>query len=162
MPVSSTRGRTLRTAVTVVLCALFFLLAMGVVLLSSGVYRDAVAASDRNFTRRTALSYVINQVRRGDVEGGVSLGSFGGGDALFLHEGGFTTILYCYDGQLRELYAEEGIALAPGDGTAILPLAELEVEAADGCLRVTATDEDGARYAAALSPRCGWSGEAAP
>lgn len=161
MPGSSTQGRTLRAAVTVVLCALFFLLAMGVVLLGSGIYRDAAAASDENFTHRTALSYVINQVRRGDVAGGVTLGSFGGGDALFLREGGYTTILYCYDGQLRELYMEDGLDLTPEDGTAILPLAALEIAPKDGCLRVTATGEDGARYTADLSPRCGWSEEVA-
>lgn len=162
MPKFSTQGRTLRTAVTVVLCALFSLLAMGVVLLGSGAFRETVAASDENYIHRTALSYIVNQVHRGDVAGGITLSSFGGGDALFLREGGYTTILYCYDGQLRELYMEDGLDLVPGDGTAILPLTALEVEPADGCLRVTATGEDGARYTADLSPRCGWSEEVAP
>ncbi len=162
MPRNAGLGHAMRTVLTATLCALFFLLAVGVVALSSGVYRGVAAAADRNFTQRTALSYLVNQVRRGDRAGGVILGSFGGGDALFLNEGGFTTVLYCYDGQLRELYAEDGLALTPGDGVAILPLAALEVTPEDGCLRMTATDEDGTRWAVSLSPRCGWSREATP
>ena len=60
----SSEGRGLRSTLVVVLCALFFILAMGVTLLGSGVYRDVVAVSDKNEAERTALSYLVNQVRR--------------------------------------------------------------------------------------------------
>ena len=64
------------------LCALFFFLAMALTLLSSGVYRSVAAASEENYTLRTALSYLTNQVRAGDAQGALSLTSFGGRDAL--------------------------------------------------------------------------------
>ena len=158
----SNQGRALRSAVTVVLCALFFLLAIGVVLLGSGVYRGTAAAADENFTHRTALGYLTNQIRRGDVEGGLSLGQFGDGDALFLRENGYVTILYCYEGQLLELFAEEGLDLPPDGGMPILPLASLTVEPREGCLRITATGGDGVSYSADLAPRCGWTEEVGP
>ena len=153
-------GRALRPVLTVVLCALFFLLAMGIVLLGSGVYRGAVAAADENYIHRTALSYLVNQVRRGDAAGGVSLGSFGGADALYLREAGYVTVLYCYDGQLRELYAEEGLEFAPEDGAAVLPLASLALEGGDGVITITAEDADGTVYTAGVAPRSGYTGEA--
>lgn len=156
------RGGGLRTILVVVLCALFFLMAMGITLLGSGIYRDTVATSDQNFTCRTALSYLVNQVRRGDLADGVTVGSFGESDAILLHEAGYVTILYCYEGQLRELYMEEGLDLLPADGLAVMPLAGLELDAdAAGWLTMTVAGADGARYATTLAPRSGFGGEVA-
>ena len=73
--------------------------------------------------------------------------SFGGGDALVLAEptGGssYVTLLYCYDGQLRELYVEEGYPLLPEDGL----------------LSFTATAPDGAVSSVSVAPRCRLGGE---
>lgn len=66
------------------LAALFALLAMGVTLMGTGVYRAVADDADANSTQRTALSYVVNQIRRSDA-GGVAIGTFGGGDALAPH-----------------------------------------------------------------------------
>lgn len=148
--------RGLRSALTLLLCALFFLLAMGLVLLSSGVYRGVAAASDENFTHRTALSYLVNQVRRGDVSGGVSLGRFGGGDALYLREDGYVTILYCCGGQLMELYMEDGLDLPPEAGMAVLPLDGLTLTADGATLTITAQGRS-----VALTPRSGLTTEVA-
>lgn len=154
-------GRGLRSALTLVLCALFFLLAMGLALLSSGAYRGVAAASDANYVHRTALSYLINQLRRCDVAGGVSVRSFGDGDALCLSEGGYVTLLYCCDGQLRELYAEEGLDFAPEDGVAVLPLDSLSIALSDG-LMVFTLEADGAVCSASVAPRAVSPGEVAP
>lgn len=135
-------GRILRTAVVLALCGLFFLLAMGLTLLASGAYRGIVAESDNTYSRRTALSYLVNQVRRNDISGAVSVRAFGDGDAICLEEDGYTTLLYCYDGQLRELYAEETLTFAPEDGTALLPLDDLTVALEDGFLTITTTSGD--------------------
>lgn len=146
----------LRTLLVLFLCALYFVLAMGLTLLGSGIYRDAASSSDATYERRTALSYLLNQVRRADAAGGVVLTSFGDGDALALREGEYVTLLYCYGGELMELYAEAGSGLGPEDGTAILPLASLELTAQDGLLSI-----DAGGHRAALAPRTGLE-EAAP
>ena len=155
----------LRTAAVFALCGLFAILAMGLTLLASSVYRNTVFDADRNFTHRTALSYLVNQVRRGDSAQGVSVEQFGGGDALRLTEhlddgSAYVTLLYCFDGQLRELYMEEGGGLMPEDGLAILPLETLALEAEDGLLRISVTDESGETFSTDVSPRTG-VGEAA-
>ena len=150
----------LRSAAVLALCGLFAVLAVGLALLSSGVYRTAAGASDENDTRRTALSYLINQVHRADRTGGVAVGTFGGGDALALTETvegtDYVTILYCLDGQLMELYAEAGSGLGPADGLAVLALEDLSVETDGAIITFTVTAPDGTVSTASVSPRCGY------
>ncbi|MEG1857596.1 MAG: DUF4860 domain-containing protein [Pseudoflavonifractor sp.] len=154
-----TVGRMLRSMVVVLLAALFFLLAMGVALLGSQVYRSAVQDSDENYIHRSALSYVVNQVRRGDA-GGVTVADFGGCSAVRLTEvlpdgSVYATVIYCYDGQLRELYAGENTALAPEDGIAILPLERLDFSVDGPRLMIAATDAAGHSLNVIISPRTG-------
>ena len=149
-------GRSARSSLVLVLCALFFLLAMGLTLLSSGVYRAVAAQADETYAQRTALSYLVNQVRRSDAPGGVSVGRFGDSDALFLREEGYVTILYCYEGQLRELYMEDGLELSPADGVDVLPLERLELACGGGRLTIAA-----AGRTVTLYPRCGVEQEGA-
>ena len=59
-------GAGLRRVVIVCLAALFALLAMGVTLMGTGVYRAVADDAAANSAQRTALSYVVNQIRRAD------------------------------------------------------------------------------------------------
>lgn len=148
----------LRSGAVFALCGLFAVLCMGLALLSSGVYRTVAAAAEENYTHRTALSYLVNQVRRSDVRGGVALGTFGDSDALRLTEWvdgtAYETVIYCYEGQLMELYTESGAGLGPDAGSAILPLDSLTLDLSAGVLTLTA-GLDGETYTATVSPRCG-------
>ena len=141
------------------LCALFFFLAMALTLLSSGVYRSVAAAAEDNYTLRTALSYLTNQVRAGDAQGALSLTSFGGGDALQRTEtdsDGFSyvTRLYVYDGWLRELYTPADLELAPEDGTPVMELSGLEIQSESGVLIFTVMDSDGLTAQVSVAARC--------
>ena len=148
-PVQSQTGR-LRNAAALPLGALFLLLAMGLTLLGSGVYRNTVVASDANDACRTALSYLVNQVRRGDAAGAVMVGNLDGVRAVALYEEEYVTYLYCYDGQLRELYTQQDSGLTPADGLAILPLDALEISL-DGSLLTFSVG--GTQVS--IAPRCG-------
>lgn len=152
-------GRGLRTAVIVCLAAIFALLAMGVTLMGSGIYRSTVADADANNSQRIALSYVVNQIRRGDAAG-VSVGDFGGVNAVRLTESEidgatYVTLIYCFEGQLRELYMEQGTGLTPADGMALMDLDSLSFAAERGILTVTAGDTLGNSWSVELAPRSG-------
>ena len=78
----------------------------------------------------------------------VHAGTFGGADAVYLLEDIdgtiYETILYVYDGHLRELLCEQGWELLPGDGEVISEARELTVEEpAAGLLRLSFTDGSG-------------------
>lgn len=154
--------RGLRSALVLCLAGLFFLLAMGVALLGSNLYRAVAADADENYVHRTALSYVANQIRRADA-GTLSTGIFMDGagvetDVLYFMEveddgSLYETLIYCYDGYLRELYMEKGTGLGPEAGTPILELDSLTLDASIvGLLTVTA-EKDGASWSVSLSPR---------
>ena len=154
-------GRLVRPALTIVLCALYLLLAGSLSLLSEQAYQATAHSSDDTFLPRTALSYLANQVRRGDEAGGLSVTRFGDSDALALEEDGYTTLLYCWDGWLRELYAQTDLSFTPADGTQILPLDALEIGREGRLLTFTIRSGD-QQYSISVSPRS-WpeEGEAA-
>lgn len=151
---------SLRTAAAVALCGLFAVLAVGLALLAAGVCQDVEDSSQENFTHRTALSYLMNQVRRADAAGELALGTFGGQDALFLTESlegtQWITVLYCWEGALRELYTEAGTQLTPADGLVVTELQDLTITQTEDILTFTATSPDGAVRSATVIPRCGW------
>lgn len=151
-------GGHLRGTIILCLAGVYFLSAMGVSLLSGSVYQAVAASASDSSHRRTALSYVANQLRRGD-SGGVAVGDFGGCSALRLTEtlpdgSRYLTLIYCCDGQLRELYMEEGTGLAPEDGIPILPLEELKFTVDGPRLDISAR-ADGEDLRLTLAPRTG-------
>lgn len=166
MSPSPVRGG-LHSAAAWMLCALFAVLAVGLALLSSGVYRAAAADAQRNYNHRTALSYLVNQLRRADRAGSLALVPFGDGDAVALYEddgagGQYVTLLYCHSGQLRELYTAADAGLTPADGLAILPLSALELTGEGAAVTITATTAEGEIWSTVVAPRCGFEGGAAP
>ena len=153
------RGGTLKTAAVLALAALFFLLSVGSALLGSGVYRRVAAETAAVSDRRTALSYLANQLRRADARGGISVGRCGDSDALFLADAdtaGYSTCIYCYGGALRELYADESAGLAAADGVELLALSGLSVTADGAALTLTVTGSDGVPAALTVTPRYGY------
>lgn len=156
MRFQSRSSRLLRAALVAALSALFFLLAMGITLMGSSVYGGTAAASDAHYTSRTAVSYLTNQLRQGDRSGGVFVTRFGGGDALMLTDGTYYTLLYCYEGQLRELYAETGSGMTAADGIPILSLDTLEISVQNGRIALAITGADTADTVS-YAPRCGVS-----
>lgn len=151
-------GKSVRTLAVFSLAGLYFVLAIGVTLLGSGTYRSVAAAADQRYTQRTALSYVVNQVRRGGEEV-VAVGDFGGCSALRLLEttpdgSVYATYIYCYEGQLRELYTELGSGLLPADGMGLAALASLDFSTNQGLITVTAGDGE-RTWSVKLFPQAG-------
>ena len=115
----------------------------------AGVYRNVAARTERGANTRVGLTYLTAKIHGGDRVDAVYAGTFGENDAVYLLEDvdGLTyeTILYVYDGQLRELLCERGWELEPEDGQIIAEARSLAVtEVADGLLRLVYTDGGGA------------------
>ncbi|MDR1134741.1 MAG: DUF4860 domain-containing protein [Clostridiales Family XIII bacterium] len=150
------------TAIILLLIGMFVLLSTGVLVLGISVYNNTTESASVNYTHRTALSYIANQLRRGDTGGGVEIRDLGDVKALAFKTGiddvGYVTCLYCYDGQLRELFTEDGIEQELASGVIIMPLSGLDFEIQDENIRVTVTDDAGLERSLILSPRSGISG----
>lgn len=112
----------------------------------AGVYRQVAERSESGANTRLGLTYLSTKIHSHDSRGAVSAGRFGDVDAVYLAEegGAYETVLYVYDGQLRELLRERGAALMPGDGESITAAQGLTVtEPMKGLLRLRFTDAAG-------------------
>lgn len=131
--------------------ALFLVLAASslfLVILAANVYRNSVAMEENNYESRTCLSYVTEKIRQSDVNGGVETGTFDGIPCLILRqtfgEQSYVTYLYSYEGQLCELFIQEGVSMQAGDGQKILEVHDFCVtETEKGIFKISCSDEDG-------------------
>lgn len=131
--------------------ALFLVLAVSalfLVILAANVYQKSVAWEESNYTNRTCLSYVTEKIRQNDVNGGIETGTFDGEPCLILRqnfgESSYVTYLYSYEGQLCELFIQEGASMHAADGQKILEIRDFKVtEQEEGIFRISCTDENG-------------------
>lgn len=134
------------------LLVLFVLALCGAAAVGLTVYRRVIERTERNFTARTALSYLVNQTRRADR---AALAELDGVPALRLTEEidgvMYDTYLYCTDGALRELFCEQGLTLPAASGLAVLALDRLTVRQEDDVLALT-VEKDGETAHTAVYP----------
>lgn len=131
--------------------ALFLVLAASalfLVVLAANVYRNSVATEEDNYESRTCLSYVTEKIRQSDEDGGVEAGTFDGVPCLILRqtfgEQSYVTYLYSYEGQLCELFIQEGVSMQAGDGQKILEVHDFHVtETEKGIFRISCSDQNG-------------------
>lgn len=134
-------------------CILFVLLT------GAASYQRLVERDQSAYSRRTAAQYITTRVRQADGAGRITVGKFGGADALMLTEEidgvSFCTRIYCYDGVLRELYALAEEEFEPLDGEELLPVQYLELELEGQLLTVVITNDDGSEQKLILYLRSG-------
>lgn len=120
-----------------VLCLfMMFALCLSALLLAGAKsYQRISQNSQDNFDLRTSLFYVTNKMRSAD-SGGISLGEFGTGDAIFLEEEVdgvlYVTKIYQYEDCLMELFAEQGNDLDPVAGVEVTKVSDFQVEKIEG------------------------------
>lgn len=131
--------------------ALFLVLAASslfLVILAANVYRKSVAREECNYESRTCLSYVTEKIRQNDENGSVETSTFDGCPCLVLKQtlGGqsYVTYLYSYEGQLCELFIQEGISMHAADGQKILEVRDFNItEQEKGIFKISCSDGSG-------------------
>ena len=97
-----------------------------VLMLGVNVYGNIQSTSNDEFNKRVCLSYITAKVHSNDSHGGVTAGVFGDVPAIFMEEEfdgvKYNTIIYTYDGWLRELFCEQGNDLSLDSGTPVLEI----------------------------------------
>ena len=131
--------------------ALFLVLAASslfLVILAANVYRKSVAWEESNYGSRTCLSYVTEKIRQSDTDGGVETGTFDGIPCLILRQNfgdqAYATYLYSYEGQLCELFVQEGADVHAPGGQRILEVNNFNItEQEKGIFKISCSDENG-------------------
>lgn len=142
-----TRKKSNLGSVLVLLVFAVFMVSVLLVLLTGADVVQTLTQRDQSsYNQRTAAQYITTRVRQGDQSGMICVRSFAGQDALVLTEEidgiCYETLVYCFDGYLRELFQEVGLDLEPEFGEWILPLEAFRVSDMGDYLQVALTLED--------------------
>lgn len=121
-------------------------------------------ASDEAYYSRTAISYMTEKLRHADGAGGTDIGEFGGSPALFIYETyngtEYETAIYCFEGDLCELFCEKGSDLGPSAGKDIIAASSVGFTfVTEKLIRIDYTDPDGNTASAYVSLRSGGEGQ---
>ena len=120
---------------------------LSVLLTGADVYRKLAARDQLGYDQRTAAQYLTTRVRQADQLGDVSIRYFEGQDALVFTEviegGTYQTLVYCYDGYLRELFAAAGGGFLPEDGERVLEARGLSIRQDGQLLEMELTSPSG-------------------
>jgi type II secretory pathway component PulJ len=143
------------------LFAVFAVCVLSVLLTGADAYQRLTERDQASFQARTAAQYIATRVRQADKQGGLSVQTFGDGNALVLSEElegeTYLTWVYCYDGSLRELFTAAGNDLPPESGEKVLSADALRLEL-DGSRLTAQVLEDGAWQTVTLYLRSGEGG----
>lgn len=133
--------------------ALFFVFtatALVVLLLSANIYEQIVHRSTITFEQNTALAYLTEKIHQYDLDStrSIELTQLDGCEALAISQSYndtlYTTYIYVYEGQLKELFVQDGVQATAQAGTSILKLRHLDMKAIDENLfEFTCYSEDG-------------------
>lgn len=138
------------------LFGVFAVCVLAVLLSGADAYQRLTQRDQRAFDRRTAAQYLATRVRQADAAGGVAVEEFGGVRSLVLDaQSSYPTWLYCYDGQLMELYCYFEERSGPEDGQPLLELEGLDPELTDGLLTLRLTQPGGETDTLLLTLRSG-------
>ena len=145
------RGSSANGMLVFLVYGMFSLFSLLLVVIGARVYRELTVAGRENTEVRAAFSYVANKVRMGgETADAVRVEERDGIPVLSLRESyegtEYETVIYFYEGALREYFAAVGTDFMPQAGERIAQMAGFWMEESEeGLLCFTWEDEDGSR-----------------
>lgn len=145
------RKHAVDTLFALLLYGMFTLFSLLLVLIGAQVYKRIVSNTDARSDVRTSLTYVANRIRAESAAGSVRLDKREGLDVLVLTEQeenrSFETLIYFYEGTLRELFQASAQPFSPEAGEELTPLHDFSMEeTVPGLLSFTSTGTDGVEH----------------
>ena len=125
------KKRNMGALAVLLLFGVFAVCILSVLLTGADAYQRLARRDQLSYDRRTAGQYLSTRVRQADQLGRVTVDSFGGVDALVFTEEiegeEYETLVYCYDGYLRELFVSAEGDFLPEDGEKVLQAERLSL-----------------------------------
>ena len=137
------RSRTDTVFVLLIFCV-FATSVFLVLMLGASTYQNMSEISGQGQNERVLLSYIRTKIRNADSGGRIYISSHHGIPALsigeVLDDRYFVTLIYLYDGWVRELFHEEGLDFMLGESIPVIRVDSLEFENAENGLIRVSTD----------------------
>ena len=126
------RGHSLDVIMTMVLFGVFAVSILMVLMMGAQSYQGVVTSMKESYEEGTCLQYMATKITHYSGSDAVAVGEFGDGSALLLNETidgcQYTTYIYLYQGQVMELFCEQGVDLEPEAGFFIMDVEGLTLE----------------------------------
>lgn len=154
------REHSIQNVFVLALFAVFAVATLFALMFGAQVYKSMEEKDTAAYNNSMTCAYVAERLRHSADTSDVAVGTFGGGDALFIYEdvGGvrYQTAIYVCGGWLCELYTESGLDLAPDAGTQLLECAEISFcERQPGLIDIAAVGVDGTKSSLTVALRAG-------
>lgn len=114
---------------------LFFIFAFSaiiVLVLAAQVYQSTTENSSANHASQIALSYVTEKIHQTDENGEITIGNLEGQDALVISqqfdEHIYTTYIYMWNDELKELFIKKEAPVDLSSGTTILKIHDFSMK----------------------------------
>ncbi|MCL1807191.1 MAG: DUF4860 domain-containing protein [Oscillospiraceae bacterium] len=125
------KGRAGTAAALMIFCV-FAMTVLTVLMLGAGVYKNISDTAKQDYEERVCLSYIWSKVKNMDDAGGFYIADFQGQPALCFDEvfgdDVYRTVIYHYEGWLRELFFDAVLTLPAGSGAPIVQVESLRFE----------------------------------
>ncbi len=129
------------------LFAIYAVCILLVLLTGANLYKKLTLKNQNSYAQRTAIQYFTTRVRQNDKADAIDVCQFGEADALILKEQiqgkEYETLIYCYDGYLREIFSSSVKTFSPKDGNIIIEMKSLILEKENGTIYAEITDQEG-------------------
>lgn len=139
------------------LLGVFAVFSMLLVVLGAQAYREIIDESGSHTRGRIMQAFVRNAVRAQDEAGAVSIEEYEGMPVLAIRSDidgeSYTQYIYCWQGELRELFTATRYGFAPEDGTPVCEAESFEATLEGGLLTARMTDDTGAVSTAYIARR---------
>ena len=135
------------TLIVFIVCVMF------VLLFGAKLYKNTLNQDQINYEERTINQYLTTRFRQSDGKQMIFIGDFNtaiaseNGDTFFFVEQinsiTYYTRIYCYNGNLYELFSESTANFDKEDGEIILPLTDLHFNQNENLITITVTHTNG-------------------
>lgn len=136
------------------LFCVFAVLALFVVVLGANVYKGISVDMTKNYDTRTSVAYLSEKIRQNDMQGGISIGTVDGADALVLKQEAdgqtYETWVYVKDGWLSEVTIASGTDITQVAGEHVMELAYMDISMDGKLFDISVEDMSGNRYTGTL------------
>ena len=140
------------------LILLYLLGSMLPVTLGAAAYSALRAHTDASDARRMSVGYVAGKIRSCDASGRITLEERNGLETLVLTEEAYEnceTLLYVYDGALREVFQTTGADIAPEYGTVLAEVSSFDFGFFKDRFELCAVFPDGSDLSLTVALRAG-------
>lgn len=127
---SSKHGHRLHTLVILILFLVFALSSVSVLMYGTKVYKSVTEKTNENYSLRTGLIYLSNKIKAAD-KSSIYMDTYQKVDMLVIPEEiegqMYETRIYCYNGQLREIFTDVGNDIPLDGGLYITDMKNLTI-----------------------------------